>query len=199
MARTRKRLHLDSVKRICADAEKNSELESIDFDSLKKLNSGSTSIVFEHPRYPTMVLGFTTDKAKIDWFKENRKKLNFELIQTEMVESIYDEIHKYLYCFKMKKLEALSPVESAYVQKEILSKYSKMDFHPIFKGFAPNMRVLSIAKQTADKKFKSMLFKLKKFLEKNSVEMELLKSSFLKTPQGDIIMIDPVYSTKERI
>lgn len=189
----KKVLHSASIKRLYP------EVFETEFKDLILIKKGGTSSVFEHPIFPTMVVGFTTDKAKIDWFEENKRRLNFKLIETKMEGSAYDEMHRYLYCFTMKRLEELSADETAMIQKEVLSPFNKLGYHPTMKSFSKNMKLFYLAKRTSNKKIKDILFRLKAFVEKNSVEMELIKSSFLKLPTGEIMLIDPVYSTKERI
>lgn len=189
----KKVLHSSSIKRLCP------KIFGTDFENLVLIKKGSTSSVFQHPIFKSMIIGFTTDRAKIDWFEENKNRLNFKLIDTKMEGSVYDELHKHLYCFTMKKLEPLSSAEISYIQEDLLSKYNKLAFHPTMKSFSASLKLFYLAKNTADKKVKDMLFRLKKFVDNNDVEMELIKSSFLKLPSGEIMLIDPVYSTKERI
>jgi hypothetical protein len=186
-------LHSRSIQRLFP------KVFGTDFKDLILIKKGSTSSVYQHPLFSTMIIGFTTDKAKINWFKENQRRLNFKLVEVKMEGSPYDEIHKYLYCFTMKKLEPLSLEETKFIQNELLSPFNKLKLHQTKKSFSNSLKLFYLAKKTTNKKIKDMLFRLKSFVDNNAVEMELIKSSFLKLPTGEIMLIDPVYSTKERI
>jgi len=192
----------------------NSKLERIfsDFNPAKVIKKGSTSVIMEHPRYNTMVIVYTTDKAKVDWFEEIRNKVNFKFLEEKREGSVYDEVPKKIYKFQIKKMNPLDQKRKDYVNRHILSILSNKvtrDISPylsddetaqirhIVKGFQPNMKFYKMAKSSKDKRVKDMMYRLKNFVETHRVETDLRLDSFMKLPNGDIVCTDPFFSTKE--
>lgn len=163
-----------------------------DFDPNKVIKKGSTSVICEHPLYDTMVVVYTTDKSKMEWFKEFKRKTKFRFIDAQPDGSVYDEESQMLYCFTIKKMEPLDEKRIEYVKEHALKPFYSI------KGFLPNMKFFKMSMEAEDKRFKYMFKKLKEFVEHNRVEVELKIDSFMKLPNGDIICTDPIYATKER-
>ena len=191
----------------------NSKLEAIfpNFEPTKVIKKGSTSVITEHPRYPTMVIVYTTDIAKVNWFREIQNKVNFKFLDEKREGSVYDELPKKIYQFQIKKMTPLDKNRKDYVNEHILSILSKnvtkeiaqylsketAEVRRTVKSFSPNMKFLKMAKSSKDKRIKDMMFRLKSFFEKNRVEMDLGMDSFMQLPNGDIVCTDPFFSTKE--
>ena len=191
----------------------NSKLERVfpDFNANAVIKKGSTSVITQHPRYETMVIVYTTDLAKVNWFKEIRNKVNFKFLQEEREGSVYDELPKKIYSFSIKKMTPLDKKRQAYVNEHILSILSKnvtkeiaqyldektTQTRRVVKGFSPNMKFYKMAKSSTDKRLKDMMYRLKNFVENNRVETDLRLDSFMQLPNGDIVCTDPFFSTKE--
>ena len=191
----------------------NSKLEKIfpEFDGTKVIKKGSTSVIMQHPRYETMVIVYTTDRAKVDWFHEIRNKVNFTFLKEEREGSVYDELPKKIYSFSIKKMEALDKNRQEYVNENILSILSKNETKEIskfltpekrktrniVKAFHPNMKFFKMYLTVKDKRVKDMMKRLKNFVETHRVATDLRLDSFMKLPNGDIVCTDPFYSTKE--
>ena len=196
----------------------NSKLERIfpEFDGSRVISKGSTSVIMQHPRYETMVIVYTTDKAKMDWFQEIRNKVNYKYLSEKREGSVYDELPKKIYSFQIKKMFPLEQKRKDYVNKHILSILSKnvtkemiphLDdenkrLRRIVKGFQPNMKFFKMAKSSKDKRVKDMMFRLKNFVEQNRVATDLRLDSFMQLPRNgkgeiDIVCTDPFFSTKE--
>ena len=197
----------------------NSKLERVfpEFDGSKVIKKGSTSVIMEHPRYDTMVIVYTTDKAKVDWFKEIKNKVKFKFLSEKSEGSVYDELPKKIYSFQIKKMHTLDKKRKDYINEHILSIFSvnltkdiaihlenpeKAKLRHIVKGFLPNMKFFKMAITSKDKRIKDMMFRLKNFVENNRVGTDLRLDSFMQLPRNsqgniDIVCTDPFFSTKE--
>jgi len=182
-----------------------------EFSKLKVLKKGSTSVIAEDPIYDNRVIVYTTDYAKVLWFKKISNKVNFSFIEEKEEGFVQDEIKNKIYVFKINRMETLDQKRKDYVYEHILSLYQKnetkeirkyLDNPEILKNrkiiskFEQNMKFHKMARISKDKRVKYMMSCLESFIENNSVAVDLKIDSFMKLPNGDIVCTDPVYSTK---
>jgi len=158
---------------------------------LNLIKRGSTSVIYEHPVHNSMVQVYTLDKAKVKWFEEYKSRFGFRFIESKAKGSAYDEFPQEIHSFVLKKMFPLDEESKKYIKENVLSLFDEQ------KGkLNANIICLMLAQQSKDKKLKDLFFRLRTFVENNTVQFDLRLDSFMQMQDGSIVCTDPFYSTR---